>query len=92
LGVYFSPVKILVEISPEYYDRLLNGISEASRMYAVLKNGVVMHYAEAGTAFRRIEILCEKFHAQMLVTVAEELCPEAVSQIEEAISRSRTLH
>jgi hypothetical protein len=85
-------VKILIEISPDHYDRLLSRISEESRMYAVLKNGIVMHHTEAGTTFRIIEILCEKFHARMLLTFAEELCPEAVPQIEEGIRLSRTLH
>jgi hypothetical protein len=52
-------------------------------MYAVLKNGIVMHHTDAGTTFRIIEMLFEKFHARMLLTFAEELCPEAVPQIEE---------
>jgi hypothetical protein len=85
-------MKILIEISPEYYDSLLSCISTESPMYAVLKNGVVIHPSEADTTFRIIEILCEKFHARMLLTIAEELCPEAVPQLEEGIRLSRTLH
>ena len=86
-------MKILIKISPDHYDRLLSRISEESRMYAVLKNGIVMHHhTDAGTTFRIIEILCEKFHARMLLTFAEELCPEAVPQIiKEGIRFSRTL-
>ena len=33
-------MKILLEISPEHYDRLLSGVSEKSLLYGVLKNGV----------------------------------------------------
>jgi hypothetical protein len=39
-----------------------------------------------------IEILCEKFHARMILAVAELVCPEAAAGIEEAIRLSHTLH
>jgi len=68
-------VKILIDISPEHYDRLLSRFTEESRIYAILKNG-----------------LCEKFHARMILAVAEMVCPEAAAGIEEAIRLSRTLH
>ena len=85
-------MKILVDISPEHYDRILNEFSEESRMYAILKNGLVLHYFEAGKEFRTVEILCDKFHARMILAAAEMYCPEAVAEIEEAIRLSRTLH
>jgi hypothetical protein len=47
---------------------------------------------EAGNEFRTVEILCEKFHARMILAAAEICCPEAVAEIEEAIRLSRTLH
>ena len=61
-------------------------------MYAILKNGLVIHYFEAGSEFRTVEILCEKFHARMILAAAEIFCPEAAAGIEEAIRLSRTLH
>ena len=85
-------MKILIDISPEHYDRLLKEFSEESRIYAILKNGLVIHHFEAGTEFRTVEILCEKFHARMILTVAEMFCPEAAAEIEEAIRLSRTLN
>jgi hypothetical protein len=85
-------VKILIDISPEYYDRLLSEFSEESRIYAILRNGVVIHHFEADDEFRTVEILCEKFHARMILAVAEIFCPEAAAEIEEAIRLSRTLH
>jgi hypothetical protein len=85
-------VKILIAISPEYYDRLLSEFTEESNIYAILKNGVVIHHFEAGNEFRRVEILCEKFHARMILAAAEMYCPEAAAEIEEAIRLSRTLH
>lgn len=85
-------MKILIDVSPEHYDRLLSELSEESRIYAILKNGVVIHQFEAGYESRTVEILCDKFHARMILTIAEIVCPEAVAEIEEAIRLSRTLH
>jgi hypothetical protein len=85
-------VKILIDISPEHYDRLLSNFTEKSRNYAILKNGLVIHHFETGNVSKTIDILCEKFHARMILAVAEMFCPEAAAEIEEAIRLSRTLH
>jgi hypothetical protein len=85
-------VKILVDISPEHYDRILSEFAEESRIYAILKNGLVLHHFEAGYDIRTVEILWDKFHARMILAAAEMYCPEAVGEIEEAIRLSRTLH
>ena len=85
-------MKILIDISPEHYDRLLSEFTEESHIYAILKNGVVIHHFEAGNELRTVEILCEKFHARMILAAAEMYCPEAAAEIEEAIRFSRTLH
>jgi hypothetical protein len=85
-------VKILIDISAEHYDRILSEFTEESRIYAILKNGLVLHHFEGGNEFRTVEILCEKYHARMILAAAEMYCPEAVAEIEEAIRLSRTLH
>jgi ribonuclease HIII len=85
-------MKILIDISPEHYDRLLSEFTDESRIYAILKNGVVIHHFETGDESRTVEILCDKFHARMILAAAEMVCPEAVAKIEEAIRLSRTLH
>jgi len=85
-------MKILLEISPEHYDRLLNGISEKSLLYTVLKDGVVTRRADANSGYKMIEILCEKFHARMLLSLAENLSPQAVPQIDKGIRLSRLYH
>ena len=83
-------MKILLDISPEHYDRILSEFDEESRIYT--KNGLVLHHFEGGNDIRTVEILCEKFHARMILAAAEMYCPEAVAEIEEAIRLSRTLH
>ena len=82
----------MIDISPEHYDRILSEFTEESRIYAILKNGLVIHHFEASNESRTVEILCEKFHARMILAVAELVCPEAAPGIEEAIRLSRTLH
>ena len=49
-------VKILIDISPEHYDRLLSRFTEESCIYAILKNGVVIHHFEGSNNFRMVEI------------------------------------
>ena len=61
-------------------------------MYAILKNGLVLHYFEGGNEFKTVEILCDQIDARMILAVSEMVCPEAVAEIEEAIRLSRTLH
>jgi hypothetical protein len=85
-------VKILIDISTEHYDHLLTQFTEESRIYAILKNGLVIHHFEGGNEFRTVEILCDKFHARMILAAAEMYCPEAAAEIEESIRLSRTLH
>jgi hypothetical protein len=85
-------VKILIDILPKHYDRLLSEFTEESRMYAILKNGLVIHHFKAGNEFRTVEILCEKFYARMILAAAEIFCPEATAEIQEAIRLCRTLH
>ena len=85
-------MKIVVDISTEHYDRILNEFREESRLYAILKNGLVLHHFETGNEFRTVEILCDKFHARMTLAAAEMYCHEAVAEIEAAIRLSRTLH
>ena len=85
-------MKILIDISAEHYDRILSEFTEESRIYAILKNDVVIHHSEAGDEFRTVEIFCEKFHARMILAAAEIYCPEASAGIREAIRLSHTLH
>jgi hypothetical protein len=81
-----------IDISLEHCDRLLNEFAEESRIYAILKNGLVIHHFEAGNEFRTVEIFCEKFHTRMILAAAEIYCPEAAAGIREAIRLSHTPH
>ena len=54
-------MKILLDISPEHYDRILNEFDEESRIYAILKNGLVIHHFEAGTNLGRLKSSATNF-------------------------------
>jgi hypothetical protein len=85
-------VKILLDISPQHYDRILSEFDEESRIYAILKNGLILNHFETDNEIRTVGIFCDKFHARMILAAAEMYCPEAAAEIEEAIRLSRTLH
>jgi hypothetical protein len=51
----------LIDISPEYYDRLLSEFTEESRFYAILKNGVVTHHFEQATILGRLKSSARNF-------------------------------
>ena len=80
-------MKIMIEMSPEHYDRLLSKISQKSVAYNLLKNGVV----SGGDARenRLIEIACEEFEARTLLHVAQGLCPEGAIEIDKGVTLAR---
>jgi hypothetical protein len=49
-------------------------------MYAILKNGLVIHHFEAGDVSKTVEILCEKFHARMILAAAQTVCRRRQAQ------------
>lgn len=82
-----STMTIVINMAPANYDALLNKLSVA---YALLKNGIVIHRSE-GTQDRLIQIPCDLAEAEMLLYCAREFCPEAASQIEEALGSPQPL-
>jgi hypothetical protein len=80
-------MKILIEMTPENYDRFLSKLSEASAPYTLLKNGIVT--GGSAKENRIIEIACEMFEAKMLLNAAKMLCPEAALEIEKGVTLGR---
>jgi hypothetical protein len=68
-------VKPLVELSIEHHELLLKYANESSPLYFRLKNAVK---TEANT----IAVLCDLEEAEMLRSVAQHFCPNALPQIE----------
>jgi len=84
-------VRILVDISLEYYDQIMNRVAEHSRLHSILMNGVVVHDYQTGVRRRVVRILCNKADAEMLRDATETLCPEALSELEQRIKLSREI-
>jgi ribosomal protein S18 len=80
-------MKIVVAMSPENYDSLLNKLSPFSTEYSLLKNGVVT--GGSAKANRIIEIACERSQAQALLRVAHKLAPEAAVEIDTGVTLAR---
>ena len=81
-------MKIVIELSPEYYNRLLKYANEASPVYSTLKNGVKIARSE-GSQSEVIVILCDEEQAEMLRRVANHFCPQAVPEMERWIKMAR---
>jgi hypothetical protein len=75
-------MKVLIQISCAYHDRLLNQITKASPLYYTLMNGAKIALADVAGTSKFIEFVCDVDEAQMLADTAKQFCPEAVPQIE----------
>jgi len=83
-------MKILVDISINYHDRMLTRVGRSSRLYSLLKNGMFIHDSQIGVG-KVVQLLCEKADAEMLLDATKTLCPEATVEVEESITLSRPL-
>ena len=79
-------MEISFNLWPSDYDLLLERLPEESRLYVLLKNGVIL---KDSCGHRMVQVLCSAEHAKMLSSLAQKICPDAVSSIEEGI-KART--
>lgn len=80
-------MEILVEISEDEYATLLSRLTEDSSVYSVLKNALVFEHPNGGSPSKAVGIPCGIVQAKMLLHLAEKICPEAASKIEDGMSR-----
>src|SRR5262249_39536234 len=83
LEIYSSNTEQILVDNSEHYDRILSEFDEESPVYAILKNGLVFYNQKTAYDIRTVEILCDKFHARIILAAAEMYCPEAIAEIEE---------
>jgi hypothetical protein len=85
-------MKILIDMSTEHYNGLLNKcIDTLPAEYVTLKNGVVIRRQIEGVERRRIAILCEKHQAHNLLILARSLQATVVEVIRKALDTSQVL-
>ena len=84
-------MKILIDISMEYYEQMVHRVAEHSHLNSILMNGVMVHDYQTGVRRRVVKILCNKVDAAMLRDATITLCPEALSELEQSIKLSREI-
>ena len=77
-------MKILIEMLPDFYERLLSRCHIDSREYSTLSRGMVIRDQKSGEQ-RAIAILCERVEAVRLIYTASVLYPEAVHAIKSGV-------
>ena len=82
---------MLIEMTPEHYDALLDKVPQNPLAYSLLKNGIVNYSQKGGAERRVIHIECEPFQAEILLGLAKDLWPEAAYEIQQRITRSSPL-
>lgn len=71
-------MKAVITLSVECYESILKRTSQGSALYSRLMNAVSIRVD-------RVVVLCSPNEASMLLNLAEQVCPEATSEIERAI-------
>ena len=84
-------MKILIEMSPEHYDGLLEKCAHWLPEYSILKNGVIVHRQVEGKERRMIAILCRELQAYTLLHAARTLYSPAADDIKRALDPLRDL-
>jgi len=66
---------MIIEISVDHYDRFLALCDPASHEYEILKDAFIAHRPKDSRYERVVEISCEMRDAQLLLVLAQKICP-----------------
>ena len=84
-------MKVVIEIPLAHYDRFLEKCDESScPEFAILKRGTFNRRPHGDRFLRTMQIHCETAQAKRLLYLAAKLCPDAVPEIEKALSVPRS--
>ena len=72
---------VILTIPLAQYDFFLERIHPSSRAYEILINGCFDEDVSYAHSERKMQILCNKDEAVMLLHLAEELCPRIIPKI-----------
>jgi hypothetical protein len=72
---------VILTIPLAQYDLFLEKMHPTSRAYELLVNGCFGENLPNAQCERKIQILCNKDEAVMLLRLAEELCPRIIPKI-----------
>ena len=80
-----------VEMSLDHYDRFLQLCDASSSVCEILRNGVIARLTKDDHYERIVKISCETRDVQLLLALADQICPAAVPEIQKSIDSSREL-
>jgi hypothetical protein len=80
---------MVIEFAIDHYDRLSASCDPSSPEYEILKNGLIVRRVKNGKYERVVEIFAEMRDAQLLLALAQRICPVAAPAITKAISLAR---
>jgi len=72
---------VILTIPLAQYDLFMERIHPSSRAYELLMNSCLDQEICDGRLERKMQILCNKDEAVLLLQVAEELCPKIIPKI-----------
>jgi hypothetical protein len=80
---------VIIEMPLPVYDCLVDKCDQASREYAILKNGVIIRRPKGDDFECILEINCDMDDAEKLFLLASKVYPEALEDIIKAIARAK---
>jgi len=82
-------MNVLIEMSVEVYDSLLDKCDQScAEYYTLTKTNIVFRWKE-DHQLKLMRIFCELNEATKLIAMASRICPAAVPYIEKAIAAAR---
>ena len=79
-------------LSLPIYDGFIDRCDEASREFAILKNGVIVRRPKEDHFERLLAIRCDMVDADRLLFLATTIYPDAVQEISKTIAAARKLN
>jgi hypothetical protein len=79
-------------LSLPIYDGFIDRCDEASREFAILKNGVIVRRPKEDHFERLLAIRCDIVDADRLLFLATTIYPDAVQEISKTIAAARKLN
>jgi hypothetical protein len=82
-------MEIFIKVAARPYERLRNQIPNQSPAHEAINKATRIDYSVDGVLFEGYTIPCNEGQAEIILETAKQCCPEIVSDIRKAITRTR---
>ncbi len=83
-------MEIFIKLAPRAYKQLRSHISTESVAHEAIEKASRIDHSLEGVVFAGYSIPCNEEQARIILEIAEQYCPEIVSDIEKAITLARS--